>query len=246
MEFTYKAYEELINILNKNEYKICSYHDYINHEKCVILRHDVDTSLEKALGFAKFENILGIQSTYFVLLSSNFYNIASAKNIEIIYKIKEYGHEIGLHFDEIKYSKLNFPINNGELKNSIEKEIKIMSDVLGFEINTVSMHRPSKETLAANYKLNNAINSYSKTFFEEFKYLSDSRFNWREPVLDIVENNIYKKLHILTHAFWYSEIGDTASEICRKFVNNANRERYIQMNDNIRDFTEFMKEEEIK
>ena len=127
----------------------------------------------------------------------------------------------------------------------VEKERKLMSDILDIEITSVSMHRPSKETLAANYKLSGVINSYSKTFFEEFKYLSDSRRCWREPVLDIINSNQYKKLHIVTHPFWYAEKDLSTSDICKQFVNSANHSRYIQMRENITDFEEFMKDDEI-
>ena len=227
-------------MLQENDYKICSYHNHGNYDKCVILRHDIDQSLEKALEFALFENKLGVSSTYFILLSSNLYNIISAKNIGIIYKIKALGNEIGLHFDEMKYSNASTPI-----LLSVEREIKVMSSILDFEITTVSMHRPSKETIAADYRFDTAINTYSKYFFENFKYLSDSRYNWREPVFDIVKGNKFRRLHILTHPFWYSKNTICVSDICKEFVNNANYERYNLMCDNIENFTEFMKIEEI-
>ena len=47
------------------------------------------------------------------------------------------------------------------------------------------------------------INSYGQTFFHDFKYLSDSRRRWREPVEEIIRSGTYDRLHILTHAFWY-------------------------------------------
>ena len=107
MEFNYKSYEKLINLLRENNYKICSYHDYADYDKCVILRHDIDQSLEKSLEFAEFEKSLQVRSTYFILLTSDFYNIASLKNTRIITKIKRLGHNIGLHFDEVKYNQLD-------------------------------------------------------------------------------------------------------------------------------------------
>ena len=120
-----------------------------------------------------------------------------------------------------------------------------MSDILGMRISTVSMHRPSKNTLAAGFEFQGVINTYSKAFFEEFKYISDSRRNWREPVLDIIRSNEFKRLHILTHPFWYSENGISASDAIRGFIKNANTERYENMSENIRDLEEFMKPEEL-
>ena len=36
------------------------------------------------------------------------------------------------------------------------------------------------------------INGYGKVYFKEFKYLSDSRRWWREPVEEIIESGQYK------------------------------------------------------
>ena len=67
MEFTYDAYENLVSKLEKYGYQFASYHDYKSFQKCVVMRHDIDYSLQKSVELAELENQLGIQSTYFVL-----------------------------------------------------------------------------------------------------------------------------------------------------------------------------------
>jgi len=239
MDFTYAAYEDMIKLLCENGYTICNYCNYSRHDKCAILRHDIDMSLEKALYFAELENKLGVSSTYFVLLSTDIYNAASAKSIKIINRIVSLGHSVGLHFDETKYDA-------SILTRAVEKEIAILSAVLDMPITSVSMHRPSKVTLAADYRFNDAVNSYAKIFFEEFKYISDSRRHWREPVIDIIKSARYKRLHILTHPFWYNEEDTSPSGICKNFIISASYERYIQMRENIRDLGEFVGETDIR
>ncbi|MCL1789757.1 MAG: hypothetical protein FWG40_00100 [Peptococcaceae bacterium] len=246
MDFTFRAYSDLIASLKENGYTMSSYADHSKYDKCVILRHDIDLCLETALAFAQYEQSLKAKSTYFILLSSDSYNIASRRNLDIIHDIRRLGHGIGLHFDEVKYQDPSPSHINKDVPELIENEINIMSEILEFQITTVSMHRPSKETLASDYQIPSVINSYSKTFFEEFKYLSDSRRFWREPILDLVDSHQHPKLHILTHPFWYSENNLSASETCEQFVNSANHSRYMHMRENIRDFDEFMGEEEVK
>ena len=102
MEFTYEAYKNMILNLRNNEYKVVGYNNDFK-EKTVILRHDIDFSLEKALDIAKLENQLGVFSTFFILLSTDFYNINSIKSLEILKNIIRLGGKIGLHFDEKKY-----------------------------------------------------------------------------------------------------------------------------------------------
>jgi hypothetical protein len=243
MKFTYSAYENLINQLILNGYKICSYHDYYkNREKISIIRHDVDNSLEKALEMAKLEKRMGICSTYFILLSTDFYNLASKHSLEFIHEIRHLGHEIGLHFDEIKYA----PCDTRSVIGYIEKELYMMSILLGWDIKSISMHRPSEDTLKADYKLGNGIvNSYSKEFFKNFKYVSDSRRCWREDIEGIVASGEYKKLHILIHPFWYNCDEKTLEESVKNYVNSANVSRYESMKENIRNLDEIMKNTDV-
>ena len=132
-----------------------------------------------------------------------------------------------------------------DVVGAIQKEAKVFSDILGTPITTVSMHRPSQKTLDANYEIPDMINSYGKTFFNDFKYLSDSRRRWREPVLDIVNSGQYDKLHILTHAIWYNDVEEDIHDTIKQFVSAANKERYYQEKDNIKDIESILDISEI-
>lgn len=107
------------------------------------------------------------------------------------------------------------------------------------------MHRPSRTTLEADYKIPDIVNSYGKTFFHDFKYLSDSRRRWREPMIDIIRSGKFDRLHILTHAFWYHETEEDITQTVGNFIRSANRERYCQMAENITDITSILKEEDV-
>lgn len=239
MNFTYEAYRDLLQLLRNSGYVFTDYHEYMKHPKCVIMRHDVDNDLDQAVRLAKIEEQEGIKSTYFLLLRTDFYNPASAKSIKAIEQIQSMGHEIGLHFDELAYSD-----GRESIEDAIVCEKKILSQICGCDITTVSMHRPSKQTLQSNLQIPGMINSYDKIFFSDFKYLSDSRREWREPVLDVVRQGIFDRLHILTHAFWYHEDEYTISKVVRDFVCTANQNRYQMMSENIRDIGSIMRKDE--
>lgn len=244
MEFTYAGYANMISLLRDNGYAICGYNDWMKYDKCVILRHDEDSSLGYSLNFAEFEQRLGVKSTYFIMLSTDHYNISSAKNTLLLRDIKNMGHDIGLHFDEARYAAAQS--HKMDILQAVEEEIAIMTKITDIQVSAVSMHMPSRETLDANYEFKNAINSYSQTFFKDFKYLSDSSCHWREPVIDIIKSNAYKRLHILTHPFWYNETELSAREIYLRFIKAANYERYIGLRDDIPDFDEFVRECDIR
>lgn len=242
MKFTYEAYENMILSLKKNNYEIVDYKNYEGKERIVILRHDVDFSLEKALEMAELENKLNVSAIYFVLLSTDFYNVASKKSIEIIKKIINLGGTIGLHFDEQKYQIET----KKDLIKYIKYEADILSKIIEEKIDIVSMHRPSKKFLEMNLEIPEMINSYQKEFFKNFKYVSDSRMNWRENIEEIINSNKYEKLHILIHPFWYEEKEDTMRNRLKKFLENSVIDRYHTLDDNLKNLESVISKEEIK
>lgn len=241
MEFTYRAYTDLVQLLRDERYEFCSYHDVEKFKKTFILRHDVDFTIEKALEMAILENEIGVKSTYFVLLSTDFYNVFSKESFEKLEKIMSLGHEIGLHFDEKRYDIKSVE----DMSFHVKKETNILGELLNKEIKVISMHRPSKLVLESDIHFENLINSYSSFFFKSVKYLSDSRMNWREDVYGVIKSNKFNKLHILTHPFWYSNGTETLENKLKKFLNKAIRDRYNIMNDNFKDLNEVVQKEEI-
>ena len=239
MEFTYAAYTKMIHILKNNDYSFTGYHKTDNDEKQVILRHDVDFCLEKALQIARLENELGVKSTFFLLISTDFYNVFSKSSSIIVKEISDLGHEIGLHFDEVKYDVRS----STSLEQHVEFERKILGGATGLSIKTVSMHRPSKWILENDVHFDNCINSYSAEFFNKYKYVSDSRMNWRENVFDIIRSGKYNKLHILTHPFWYSAEKVNMKSKLQEFIDFSKHQRVQSMSENFTDLKSVLGEE---
>ena len=77
MTFTFDGYRSLLWLLREHGYEVANYHNWQEKKRCVILRHDIDSSIEDATAFAALERDEGVTSTYFVLLTSDFYNVFS-------------------------------------------------------------------------------------------------------------------------------------------------------------------------
>lgn len=102
----------------------------------VFLRHDIDLSLARALTLAKLESKLGVQSTFFILVSSDFYNVSSRDSKDTINEIKDSGHQIGLHFD----------ISAGpesQVRERLKSEIEILESITKSPIRFFSQHKPA-------------------------------------------------------------------------------------------------------
>jgi hypothetical protein len=248
--FTYADYHAMLALIKTHGYVFSDYHNYMNAAAPCILRHDVDFDMEKALRMAELEAAMQVKSTYFVLLNTHFYNLCAESTLKMIKEILSLGHEVGLHYDEAQSGlTVNAPLSNSNILapilENIRKEIHLLEQIIGRLVTTVSMHRPSKFILGANIAIPGVVNSYEREFFEDFKYLSDSRHRWRENVEEVIQSGRYKKLHILTHPFWYTGTSKTCREKLYEFITKANRQRYQAIHDNFKNIEEFVKREEI-
>jgi hypothetical protein len=185
LECIYKAQDEGYTIK-----RVCDYSDDKSFhkqmgwikDKVILLRHDIDFSLENALELAKLEYQVGVKSSYYVYLHSELYNALSPKGMEMIRQIQKMGHEIGLHYDS---------------KHDIGAEDWIIDGIIpeDYNIQTVTQHFPS-----SNKKIN--FEHLLDPTDLKLKYISDSGRNWREGCM--CENiGKHKKLHINTHAEWW-------------------------------------------
>lgn len=127
MKFTYDAYRALLSLLREGGYVARNYHNYTDAPRCVIIRHDIDNSLQQAVKLAELEAEENIQSTWFVLLRTDFYNVFSKASKEALDRIQTLGHEIGLHFDEASYTPALRP---DEVVQNIIKECGLLSALL--------------------------------------------------------------------------------------------------------------------
>lgn len=243
MEFTYDAYRGLLDRLKRHGYQIANYRNWRESSRCVILRHDIDNDIGKAVRMARMERIGGATSTYFVLLTSPFYNVFSKESSDGLKRIIAEGHTVGLHFDEARY--LDIAGDAEAIKERILEEADLLGRVVGSKVDVVSMHRPSRFVLEGDIQIPGMINSYGQTYFKEFKYLSDSRMRWREPIDEIIESEEHERLHILTHAFGYHETEKDIRETVLSFINSGNYDRYQAMRSNITDLASIMSENEI-
>ena len=96
-DFTIVGYQNLIKSFISKVYTLSSFLDANLRYNHLILRHDIDMSLEAALSIAITEGELGVKAHYFVLLRTEMYNLFSEKSLEILNKIIDLGHNIGLH-----------------------------------------------------------------------------------------------------------------------------------------------------
>ncbi len=192
----------------------------------VLLRHDVEFSVNRALLIAEFETNKNVSSSFFFQVYSNAYNPFSADNILKIKRIKSLGHEVGLHLYVSHIQDNNYK----ELVSELNKQKNLFEKGLSLKCNVFSIHRPPNWIL--KYRSNNLgemLNTYGESFFEfskkpnQIKYISDSQHKWAygHPL----DKNNFSKLQILLHPDEWSSKGDSSEkEFFNKIINEHNQQ----------------------
>lgn len=174
--------------------------DAINcNSKVMFLRHDVDLCPARALAMARQEAELGLSATYYFLVSTQLYSIATKSVRSILSEIISLGHEIGLHFDAAQYSA-----EDGKLDSHAEEECKILEACSGRRVKSISFHRPALEFLNRTGTIAGRRHCYEPSFFSEIAYISDSNGGWYHGhPLNHSAIVAGTAIQLLTHPIWW-------------------------------------------
>ena len=237
--FTYKSYREMLQAFANKNYTFEFFQNAASllaeKKLFVLLRHDIDVELEKALKIAQIENELNIKSTYFFLLRTQHYNVFSSENTEIIKEILSLGHQPGIHFDCSAYPELfeSLHLNPLECNENHSLELQMLeakkkaclpdackTEAAIFEswfknkISIISYHRPGKFVLSNNEQISGGfLHTYLPIFTDQIEYKADSRGLWRfgNPLGSQAFKNS-QPMQINIHPIWWSEVERSANQ----------------------------------
>lgn len=211
-DFTYASYRELLSHLKEYGYRFTRFKLPTEEQGAVcLLRHDIDFDLDAALKIARVEAEEDVTATYFLMLTSDHYNVFSRKSRAKIQEIIQLGHRIGLHFDETCYPELR---SHSDYSKLIKKESNLLARAAYAPIDAVSLHRPSALVLEGDPALSAPLlHSYDRRLRSAADYVSDSGGRWGHG--HPLGRDAYKArrpLHILVHPIWWHEDPKSAFE----------------------------------
>lgn len=196
--FTLAGYAQTISHLLRKGYELRSFREADPVRRHLVLRHDVDQSIEVASEMAALETANGWFSSWFILLRSEMYNPFSTLNTRRLREMADNGHAIGLHLDATLYP------GEEELDRGAQVECQMLEDILAKDVEMISFHRPAPHLLRSPSPVAGRLHTYMPRFMTQMGYCSDSRGEWRHghvwehPALD--EG---RALQLLTHAIWW-------------------------------------------
>jgi hypothetical protein len=195
--FDLTHYRELLDAAKAGGYRF-AFFEGRPEEGDLILRHDIDLSLDAALRLAELEANAGAQATYFLMTASVFYNLASHEGERALERLRELGHGVGLH---AVYPRI-------DLDDRFDP--------------VVAWHNPDPEFMRA--PVEGAINVMEAPWFDPATYRSDSNQHWRSgcPHEELREG-AFPWLQLLTHPEIWVYPGERMGETMRAML-DAERE----------------------
>lgn len=198
--FELDHYRELLRAVRAGGYRY-AFFDSEPGEGDLLLRHDVDLSLDAALRLGELEAAEEAAATYFLMTESVFYNLASPEGVAAIERLRELGHRVGLHAVHPRAA----------LDDRFDP--------------VVAWHNPDPEYMSA--PVEGAANVMEPRFFSPETYRSDSNARWRHgcPHADLAAGR-FPWLQLLTHPEIWAYPGETMRETMHAML-DAERERRL-------------------
>ena len=196
-------YRELLDAAQAGGYRY-SFFDRSPEPGTVLLRHDVDLSLDAALAVAELEAEAGAAATYFLMTRSEFYNLDAPSGEAAIERLRELGHRVGLHavWPHVDRDERFDPV--------------------------LAWHNPDPEYMRS--PVEGAINVMETPWFDPETYRSDSNQHWRSgcPHEELREG-AFPWLQLLTHPEIWVYPGTRMGETMRAMLEEEKERRLEQL-----------------
>jgi hypothetical protein len=198
--FDLAHYRELLDAARTGGYRFALFdHEPVSGD--LLLRHDVDLSLEAAVELAELEADAGARATYFLMPRSVFYNLASPVGEAALARLRELGHAVGLHavYPRVELDERFDPV--------------------------LAWHNPDPEFMRV--PVAGAENVMTERYFAPDRYRSDSNRRWRSGCPhDDLRAGRFDWLQLLVHPEIWVYPGATMRESMLSFL-DAERERRL-------------------
>jgi hypothetical protein len=198
--FDLAHYRELLEAARAGGYRF-AFFDAVPQAGDLLLRHDVDLSLEAALAMGELEAELELAATYFLMTASEFYNLDAASGRDAVERLRRLGHRVGRH--------AVYP----------DAVLDVRFDPV------LAWHNPDPDYVTA--PVDGFVNVMQPGFFDPEHYRSDSNQQWRhgcphEPLA----RGEFEWLQLLVHPEIWVYPGETMRETMESML-AAERDRRL-------------------
>lgn len=208
-DYSLKSYSETLNAYKDEGYLVTSFQRYLESEQPqhMILRHDIDNTIEQAMRVAEVDAAAECTSTFFLRVHARGYNLMSLPSLRIVQDIEALGHEVQLHIEGGLSDWLG-----GDNFEWAERQRSVFEAAVGRPLGGFSSHEPARmggmdfaDALKERWSESVGYHAYEERFMmPNMKYLSDSSGRWREGHFGMWVGK-EPLMQVLTHPFWWFE-----------------------------------------
>lgn len=198
MDFTHSEWTNFCKLLKEKDiYSICAkdVFDLQKKEQFLVLKHDVETDVNKALDIARIEYKYGHRGTYYV----QGYLLEKENNIALLKEISSLGHEVTYHHDvmdsnqgnikaaevEFNYYKNKFTENGWDIKTVCQHGNPIVKRI-GYSSNRDFFRN---KNISRSYKIYDIMVNYKEAICREYSYFSDAGRGFQK-IYDPLNNDL--------------------------------------------------------
>jgi len=215
-DFTLARYSEIL-ILAKKKFRFATFSQRHEEGHVALWRHDIDFSPQRALALARAEADAGVVATYFVQLSSRFYNAFEPEITGVIRQVVKLGHEIGLHFE----TEAAGSGDDGDHERRLAFQAGVLEHIAEKKVAAFSLHNPTTMGGISFDEPEHCglLNASHSALRQDFTYCSDSNGVWRFRSLSaVVSDTQVKRLYVLTHPEWWQEVAMAPRERIQRCI----------------------------
>jgi hypothetical protein len=199
-------YAELLDAARAGGYRF-AFFDAKPQAGDLLLRHDVDMSLEAALTMAELEAGSGAAATYFLMRQSDFYNLDTHRGAAAMAQLRRLGHRVGFHAVH----------PDAALDDRFDP--------------VLAWHTPDPEYMTA--PVEGAVNVMQPGFFDPAHYRSDSNQHWRGGCPhDELARGAFEWLQLLVHPEIWVYPGASMRETMLAMLDAEREVRWARLTEN--------------
>ena len=244
--YSLDAYEQILRAYLKQGFHFFPLGEAVSNSnpKVVLLRHDIDYSLEAAVKVAEVNHQLGVRACFCLQTRNALYNLLEERNSDRVHRIVALGHIIGLHFS---FPMKAMDIPHDDLPEYVEKwirqDLQLLESMLEQPVQSVmSWHNPSvlgrEHARLVSRHVPGIVNAYALVA-DGLAYASDSNHRFTVAEWMNKARNSPARVHLLFHPFqWVHSsvrieqvLGEAWKELIREMewvflTNHIYRERF--------------------
>lgn len=160
---------------------------------------------------AELEAVRGVRASYFVQLTSPFYNALEPGISARLRRIADLGHDIGIHFEP----------SGDAPEEQLAFEARTLESALNVPIRVFSLHNPTTYDAARfeAHEVAGLLNASAPAWRRDFVYCSDSNGLWRyRSLAEVIEDTASRNIYVLIHPEWWQDKAMSPRERIRRCI----------------------------